>query len=54
MSAKDMIVEAAFLATKAGSKVLEEQGLSEKARLIAHRLDELALQLLKYAKEISP
>lgn len=52
MSAKDMIVEAGFFAAKAGSKVLEEKGLTDKARLISHRLDELALQLLKLAREL--
>ena len=52
MNAKDMIVEAGFFAVKAGSKVLEEKGLTEKARLISHRLDDLALQLFKLAKEI--
>ena len=52
MNARDMIVEAGFLATKAGSKIIEEKGLSEKARLLSHRLDELALQLLKLAREI--
>lgn len=52
MNARDMIVEAGFLATKAGSKVIEEKGLTDKARLISHRLDDLALQLLKLAREI--
>jgi hypothetical protein len=52
MNARDMIVEAGFLSTKAASKVLEEKGLTEKARLLAHRLDDLALQLLKLAREI--
>ena len=54
MNARDMIVEAGFLATRAGSKIIEEEGLTEKARLIAHRLDDLALQLLKLAQEIKP
>ena len=54
MSTKDFIIEAGFLAAKAGSKILEEKGLTEKARLISHRLDEIALQLLKLAKEIEP
>lgn len=51
MNARETIVEAAFLAAKAGSKVLEEKGLTEKARLISHRLDDLALQLFKLAHE---
>lgn len=52
MNAKDIAVEAAFLAAKAGSKILEEKGLTDKALLIMHRLDELALQILKLAREI--
>jgi hypothetical protein len=54
MNARDMIVEAGFLAAKAGSKIIKEEGLTEKALLITSRIDELALQLLKLAKEIKP
>ena len=52
MSARDMIVEAGILATKAGNKTLEEQGLTDKARQICRCLNELALELLMLAREI--
>ena len=52
MSTKDMIVKAGVFAAKAGSKVLEEKGLTDKASSLSHRLNELALQLLKLAREL--
>jgi hypothetical protein len=54
MNARDMIVEAGFLAAKAGSEIIKEEGLTEKTLLITSRIDELALQLLKLAQEIKP
>ena len=52
LNARESIVESGFLAARASCKVIEEMGLTEKARLIAHRLDDLALQLLKLAQQI--